>query len=218
MYAWEKAFKQMIQIIQEKELYHILRSHTWTCVTRSIAFFVQLWGSLIFFIIIYYSGQGELTVATMLSTIQLSFFIRFFGIVLMAVGLDAVTNIKITFDRMIPLLSMKKRQAQVLIESEAHRAISFQKYSSFWSKGHMERGESSVKNITMHIDQGSLIGVVGKIGSGKSTFLSCLMEELPLTTGTLSYFGKGLEGIIKYSIYSTITIIFIFIYITSLFS
>ena len=199
MYAWEKAFKQMIEVIQEKELYHILWGHTWSSITRSIAFFAQLWGSLLFFTIIYYSGQGELTVASMLSTIQLSFFIRFFGIVLMAVGLDAITNIKITFDRMIPLLSMKKKQAQTLNQTEAHRAVSFQKYSSFWSKSHMERGESPVKNITMHIDQGSLIGVVGKVGSGKSTFLSCLMEELPLTSGTLSFFGRGLEGTIKYS-------------------
>ncbi|KAI9475097.1 P-loop containing nucleoside triphosphate hydrolase protein [Coemansia mojavensis] len=44
--------------------------------------------------------------------------------------------------------------------------------------------EFSLKPISLKIDQGMFVTVVGKVGSGKSSFLSALCGEMPLTSGT----------------------------------
>ncbi|KAL4434857.1 hypothetical protein ABPG74_021196 [Tetrahymena malaccensis] len=42
----------------------------------------------------------------------------------------------------------------------------------------------SLKNINLSIKKGELLGIVGKIGSGKTTFLQCFLREIPMYDGT----------------------------------
>lgn len=47
-------------------------------------------------------------------------------------------------------------------------------------------------NINLTINEGDLIGVIGPVGSGKSTFLAALIGELKKTRGTISM--RNIEG------------------------
>ena len=47
--------------------------------------------------------------------------------------------------------------------------------------------------ITIHIEPGTTVGLVGRSGSGKSTLVKCLAGLLPLTEGSIAYDGIDLR-------------------------
>ena len=50
--------------------------------------------------------------------------------------------------------------------------------------------DPSLKDITLRIDEGSLVAVVGQVGSGKSSILSALLGEMKRTKGVVNVRGK----------------------------
>lgn len=53
-----------------------------------------------------------------------------------------------------------------------------------------QTGVDALKNITLRIDNGEFVFVVGKSGSGKSTFIKLLLKELDPTSGKLYIAGR----------------------------
>lgn len=52
----------------------------------------------------------------------------------------------------------------------------------------------TLENINVDFPKGKLIGVVGPVGAGKSSFLQALLRELPLESGSIS-----IEGSVSYA-------------------
>lgn len=48
----------------------------------------------------------------------------------------------------------------------------------------------TLQNIDVNFRKGKLIGIIGPIGSGKSSFLQVLLRELPLDSGVLNVNGS----------------------------
>lgn len=48
---------------------------------------------------------------------------------------------------------------------------------------------ATLQHIDVDIPKGKLIGIVGPIGSGKSSFLQALLQELPIERGSISVCG-----------------------------
>lgn len=53
----------------------------------------------------------------------------------------------------------------------------------------------NLKNISLYVEKGQTIGVVGKTGSGKTTLLKQLLRDYPLGTGSISISNTPLEQI-----------------------
>lgn len=53
-----------------------------------------------------------------------------------------------------------------------------------------QTGVEALKDITLRIEQGEFVFVVGKSGSGKSTFIKLLLKELDPTSGRLYIAGR----------------------------
>lgn len=47
-----------------------------------------------------------------------------------------------------------------------------------------------VRDITMHVRRGTLVAVVGRVGSGKSSFLSGLIGEMRKVSGSVTFGGR----------------------------
>ena len=55
-----------------------------------------------------------------------------------------------------------------------------------------ERGVPALNNITLHIEEGEFVFVVGASGSGKSTFIKLLLKELDPTSGQIIVANQNL--------------------------
>ena len=67
-----------------------------------------------------------------------------------------------------------------------------------------EEGNNALENINFTINKGETIGVVGKTGSGKTTFIKQLLRLYPINENTLLLDGKGIERYYDYSVRSKI--------------
>lgn len=72
--------------------------------------------------------------------------------------------------------------------------ISLKNAVASWKTLAVDGGKSSqlaLDNINIDIRKGKLIGVIGAIGTGKSSLLQLLLHELPLQSGTLNVNGSA---------------------------
>ena len=98
------------------------------------------------------------------------------------------------------ILEISDRKADVnneLAESdfEFNSSIEFEDFSfSYEGKG------NSLESINFVINKGETIGVVGKTGSGKTTFIKQLLRLYPIDENTLLLDGKGIERYYDYSV------------------
>jgi len=66
-------------------------------------------------------------------------------------------------------------------------AVVFNNFTGYWSQ---QVNRPCLKNINLKIEEGELVTVIGKIGSGKTSLLMSFLKELPLYAGELSLTGS----------------------------
>ncbi len=56
-------------------------------------------------------------------------------------------------------------------------------------------GLKAVNDVTFHVDEGEIFGLIGPNGSGKTTTFNCINNYYPITSGDVSFKGKSIKGL-----------------------
>lgn len=209
MYAWEKPFAKLISAARRAELKIVLKSGfirglymTFGLFTTRAALFATMVGLILM--------QEEITaakvfvVASYLNIVAFTMsgmFVR--GVAEIAEGLVATRRLQkfLEYDEIserVPY-NEKREDSGKSENKESNLALSFQGVSARWIMPREENQSHrplTLDNLNANIPRGKLVGIVGAIGSGKSSILQAILGELPLEFGqiicndTISYVSQ----------------------------
>jgi branched-chain amino acid transport system ATP-binding protein len=61
-------------------------------------------------------------------------------------------------------------------------------------------GLVAVNDISLRVEKGEILGLIGPNGSGKTTTFNCIMNVFPITSGDILFKGRSMKGLKTYNI------------------
>ncbi|NXE36191.1 MRP1 protein, partial [Ptilorrhoa leucosticta] len=187
LYAWEPAYQRKVMRIREHEV-DVLKSSgyltTYSMLTLTcIPFMVSLATFGVFF---YLDTENVLTATKVFTAISLFNILRQPLFDLPSV-ISAVAQTKVSLSRLEDFLFAEDLNPEdVTTNYSGNHAVGFIGASFRWEKN----GLPILKNLSVSIPEGSLVAVVGQVGSGKSSFLSAVLGEMEKLEGTVQRRGS----------------------------
>ncbi|NXN65147.1 MRP1 protein, partial [Himantopus himantopus] len=187
LYAWEPAYQRKVMGIREEEV-DVLKSSgyltTYSMLTLTcIPFMVSLATFGVFF---HLDKDNALTATKVFTSISLFNILRLPLFDLPSV-ISAVAQTKVSLSRLEDFLCAEDLNPEdVNTNYSGNHAVGFIGASFRWEKN----GLPVLKNLSVSIPEGSLVAVVGQVGSGKSSFLSAVLGEMEKLEGTVQRRGS----------------------------
>ncbi|XP_072203490.1 multidrug resistance-associated protein 1-like isoform X2 [Excalfactoria chinensis] len=187
LYAWEPSYQRKVMDIREREV-DVLKSSgyltTYSMLTLTcIPFMVSM---AMFGVYFYLDKENVLTAAKVFTSISLFNILRLPLFDLPSV-ISAVAQTKVSLSRLEDFLFAEDLNPEdVDTNYSGNHAVELIGASFCWEKN----GLPVLKNLSVSIPEGSLVAVVGQVGSGKSSFLSALLGEMEKLEGTVHRRGS----------------------------
>ncbi|KAJ6216249.1 hypothetical protein RDWZM_007406 [Blomia tropicalis] len=200
MYAWEKHFSALISEARRQEMAKIRNATFLRALNISIS--VVSGRIILFAIFITYVVQGNtlnadkvFVVMSVINTVRLTMTWMFPNSIALLSELSVSCQRVQTFlmlDEIESTDSNKSGKPNKYLKtnvpvSGSKLAISVNNLSVKWDPNHVQ---PSLNDITVSLKQGELLAVIGSVGSGKSTFLMSLMNEIDILNGTININGR----------------------------
>ncbi|CAF1159240.1 unnamed protein product, partial [Adineta steineri] len=194
LYAWEMAFIHSITRIRDKELGYIRQKAIVTAISNIIWTFTPiLVGIATFAAYILSSNENILTADKAFVSLALFHLLRgplnqFPNVI------TSVIDARVSNKRIQKFLNNEELDENAVnkISTDSklldRNSIKIENGSFRWSN--VVDDPLILKNINLEIQQGSLIALVGMVGSGKSSILAALLGEMNKVHGNVSISGK----------------------------
>ncbi|XP_017768861.1 PREDICTED: multidrug resistance-associated protein 4-like [Nicrophorus vespilloides] len=192
MYAWEKPFEKLIQNSRVKELKEVTKISylrglymTFNLFTTRVALFCSL--------ITLVLSDKPITATTVfvfmsyfniLSQTMTSMFVR---------GISEIAELFVSIKRIQEFLmndefsDTSRNSNNNDAQSQADVAVAMNCVTAKWDA---TKTESALKKVNLNVQQGKLLGVIGPVGSGKSSLLQTILGELDVESGDVIINGK----------------------------
>nr|XP_025034164.1 multidrug resistance-associated protein 1-like isoform X2 [Pelodiscus sinensis] len=187
LYAWEPSYQKKVVEIREHEI-NVLKSSgyltTFSMLTLTcIPFMVSLATFGVYFLL---DEANVLTATKVFTSISLFNILRLPLFDLPTV-ISAIAQTKVSVGRLEDFLNSEDLDPQNIDSNySGNHAVGFIGASFRWEN----TGPSILNNLNMKIPEGSLVAVVGQVGSGKSSLLSAILGEMNKYEGTVQRKGS----------------------------
>ncbi|KAG1678431.1 Multidrug resistance-associated protein 1 [Nymphon striatum] len=176
LYAWESPFEDMIIKLRAKEVRFLKKSLLVEISMINIFIFSPFGVSLLAFITFVYSSNQILTPS-----------VAFVSLYLFSIIKIPMWEVPFVIGDLIKAYASLQRISSFMSSEELDGdTIQIDKWEGNWEKS----SKSCLSNINLNVDQGKLIGVVGQVGSGKSSLLSAVLGEMHLKEGRVNVNGS----------------------------
>ncbi|XP_027198223.2 ATP-binding cassette sub-family C member 4-like [Dermatophagoides pteronyssinus] len=194
MYAWEEHFSRLVDHARNQEIIQIKLGIILKAINSVIAFIsshIILFAMLSAYVI--YDGNllNADQVFVIMNVIETTSCVSSRGL---PIALTLLFEMFASCDRIQDFLLLKEFSPKTITYQnetselkEDKMAIKMENVSAVWMA---ENKQPALDNIILNVEPGELVMVIGSIGSGKSTFLMSLMNEIPITKGSIKLNGR----------------------------
>jgi ATP-binding cassette subfamily C (CFTR/MRP) protein 1 len=190
LYAWEIPFKDRINKIRGTEI-RVLQKMAWFHGVLTSSFTI----TPVFVILAVFAVfvamdpvNNILTADKVFVSIALMNLIRL-PMIMFPYALMESVKLVISINRLNRFLIAEELDTETVqgeLESRAN-AIEMKSAHYTWSS---DEEHSAIKDINLEVKKGSLVAVVGSVGSGKSSLLSAMLGEMERVSGSIAMEGK----------------------------
>ncbi|XP_054711811.1 multidrug resistance-associated protein 1-like [Uloborus diversus] len=193
LYAWENAFKKKIDEIREREIKHLkgiayLNSAgmmIWSC----SPFIVAL---VTFATYVLSSEENVLNATTAFVSLSLFNILRF-PLTMLPHMITTMVMVSVSVKRINKYLNSDELEKYVIRDSSQSFPLVVRNGRFQWNRSEnseQENTKATLEGINFNIKSGTLIAIVGQVGSGKSSLLSAILGDMDKLSGTVSINGK----------------------------
>ncbi|XP_009863211.1 PREDICTED: multidrug resistance-associated protein 1-like, partial [Apaloderma vittatum] len=187
LYAWEPAYQRKVMSIREREADVLKSSGYLTTYSMLTLTCIPFMVSLATFDVFFHLDKEKVLTATQIFTSMSLFNILRLPLFDLPSAISAVAQTKVSLSRLEDFLCTEDLNPEdVNTNYSGNYAVGFIAASFRWEKN----SPPVLKNLSVNIPEGSLVAVVGQVGSGKSSFLSALLGEMEKLEGTVQRRGS----------------------------
>ena len=203
VYGWEFPMEQKILHSRSKELKELFTYLGLNALLREVMFIAGPLAVYTMAVTSVYAVNRKLTVVKVFKLLSFINILRF-PLNLLAQSLKMFNDAKISVQRLQKFFSLSTRETSVK-STDDNDSVFVQNATFSWSEkleDNSSNDDDSVsgkrafklENINFQAKKGELVAIIGAVGSGKSTFISSLLGEVPLWKGEL----KRCNGCVAY--------------------
>ncbi|XP_074035480.1 probable multidrug resistance-associated protein lethal(2)03659 isoform X2 [Leptinotarsa decemlineata] len=191
MYAWEKPFEKLVTFARKAEIRIIRRGAYVRAIFMAFSLFSNRFALFATLVSMALSGQSI--------TAQVYVFMSYFQILaqtlagVFARGLSAIAELLVSIRRIQDFLNneeydfaLREETKYNVHDDDTTYSVTLNEITASWDKS---SSNPVLKNINLKVRKGKLTGVIGPVGSGKSSLLQTLLGELTVTSGNMKIFG-----------------------------
>eukprot|EP00760_Papus_ankaliazontas_P006663 PhM_4_TR1312/c0_g1_i2/m.52757/K05673/ABCC4; ATP-binding cassette, subfamily C (CFTR/MRP), member 4 len=192
MYSWEEAFAEAINALRGREVNEILKIN----ILQALVL-VLLYSSPVLIALVTFSTfvalDGELTAEIAYGTMAIIYPARMWAANFAPLAMRAIVEVSIIFQRVENILhSCNKKEYRnrgsraTDVDGTPELGITVSNVSGKWEP----TSPFSLQDVSFHVNPGEVVALVGKVGSGKSSILECLLGEFTPQSGGVHISGK----------------------------
>ncbi|CAG9814463.1 unnamed protein product [Phaedon cochleariae] len=198
MYAWEKPFEKIVKIARRAEIKIITKSSYVRALFMAFLLFTTRFALFCSLLTLALSGQ-EITAA------KVFVFMSYFNLLSMSMGamfvrgISEIAELFVAIKRLQDFLlneefdpkKLPMSNGTIKHTSDYPNMLSLRNLTVKWNS---HNSDTALENINLSIPDGNLVGIIGPVGSGKSSLLQTILGELDVIEGT-----SRINGTISYA-------------------
>ncbi|XP_037271387.2 ATP-binding cassette sub-family C member 2-like [Rhipicephalus microplus] len=194
MYAWEDALRENVQRTRDVELKWLLRVNMldaiFDCIYNSTSSVLMI---ILFSTLYLLEPNLVLTPALSFSSVSLLYMT---DLSMNGCG-QALRNLSqgmLSLKRIADFCMAEEQEANA-VDSRSHLptrkgSVTIQKCSFSWGKREDDETDVHLNDVNLNVEPGSLIGIVGFVGSGKSSLLAAILGDMHRVKGKVTCLGR----------------------------
>lgn len=184
MYAWEKPFQKVVADFRRREVNALSKcSYMKGFYLSSIVFIERL---TLFLTITCFALLGNsITPDKVFAAAQFFNIMQLVMAIYLQMGISYGAEAMITIKRLQEFLTLGEMEESSIERITVEKGICLEKVSACW-----EPDQLTLHDLNVSIPTGTHCGIIGPVGSGKSSFLQLLLGELKHTAGKIQIGGK----------------------------
>uniref|UniRef100_A0A8C7JVE8 ATP-binding cassette sub-family C member 5 n=1 Tax=Oncorhynchus kisutch TaxID=8019 RepID=A0A8C7JVE8_ONCKI len=198
MYAWETSFEKKITDIRKNEKQLLEMAGYIQSINSSITTIIPTMATILTFVVHTLLGL-PLSSSEAFTTIAIFNSMRF-SLGLLPFSVKAIAEGLVSLARLKKLLMTQNPDSYLVQRHGSSSALVMEKATFTWARpegqttttapGTTTEAKPTLRNISFNLPKGNLLGICGNVGSGKTSLISSILEQMHLQHGSVTADGE----------------------------